>query len=358
MRKRKNRNTVDKDKIEKQIDFHEKAIDYYITDYSIELLVQKVKVGEITIPEYQRKNIWDIPRKSKFIESVLIGLPIPFLFFWQDHKTGNMDVIDGAQRLTTLREFIEGELTLKKLEKLTDLNGCKYTDLYESRRKIFKNRPIRGVILSNKTDKEARLDLFERLNTGSVIAEPAEIRRGLLQGPFYSLVEELAQDKTFNKLAGISIQKQQKAEREEFITRFFAYADGLEEYKNEVRKFTFDYTDKMNEILQNTPNLADKYKNDFKTIMDFFQQKYPIGFRKGGKGVASRTRFEGMAISVYITYKEHPKILDKITHQDCVDVFESEEFIQIAGSDGANTKSKLWARLHYARDKFKEKYVK
>ena len=144
--------------IENQIKEHEKEIDYYVTDYPIETLVAKLDRQELFIPGYQRKNIWEKHRKSRFIESVLIGLPIPFLFFWQDPSTGNMEVVDGAQRLTALSEFIHGNLKLSDLEKLIYLNGQTYHQLLESRQKIFKNKPIRGVVLSNKTDKEARLD--------------------------------------------------------------------------------------------------------------------------------------------------------------------------------------------------------
>ena len=103
--------------IENQIKEHEKEIDDYVTDYPIETLVAKLDRQELFIPGYQRKNIWEKHRKSRFIESVLIGLPIPFLFFWQDPSTGNMEVVDGAQRLTALSEFIHGNLKLSDLER-------------------------------------------------------------------------------------------------------------------------------------------------------------------------------------------------------------------------------------------------
>ncbi|RPC76008.1 hypothetical protein JY64_08610, partial [Neisseria meningitidis] len=286
--------------IENQIKEHEKEIDYYVTDYPIETLVAKLDRQELFIPDYQRKNIWEKHRKSRFIESVLIGLPIPFLFFWQDPSTGNMEVVDGAQRLTALSEFIHGNLKLSYLEKLIYLNGQTYHQLLESRQKIFKNKPIRGVVLSNKTDKEARLDLFERLNTGSKNATPAEIRRGLLQGAFYDMVETLSEDKTFNELAKISKNMQDMGEREEFITRFFAYGEYLDHYSANVRKFIFDYTEIMNEEFAKNPNMRATYEQKFHEIMAFFKEKYPIGFKRDGKGQSSRTRFEGMAVSAYL----------------------------------------------------------
>lgn len=342
--------------IDEQIKEHEKHIDYYVTDYTIEILVHKLIKGELFIPPYQRKNIWEDHRKSKFIESVLIGLPIPFLFFWQDPATGNMEVVDGAQRLTTLKEFIQDKLQLVKLDKLIYLNGQTYSSLLDSRQKIFKNKPIRGVILSNKTDKEARLDLFERLNTGSKNATPAEIRRGLLQGPFYTMIEELAEDDTFNKLTKISKSMCDQGEREEFISRFFAYSEDLANYDTQVRKFIFDYTDKMNRRFTKNPALKSKYEQRFHHIMDFFSNKYPIGFKREGKGQSSRTRFEAMAISAYLAEQARPGILSQVTHEECVSVFDNPEFIEVTGSDGANAKKKLEARLNFAKNVFLENH--
>lgn len=342
--------------IENQIKEHEKEIDYYVTDYPIETLVAKLDRQELFIPGYQRKNIWEKHRKSRFIESVLIGLPIPFLFFWQDPSTGNMEVVDGAQRLTALSEFIHGNLKLSDLEKLIYLNGQTYHQLLESRQKIFKNKPIRGVVLSNKTDKEARLDLFERLNTGSKNATPAEIRRGLLQGAFYDMVETLSEDKTFNELAKISKNMQDMGEREEFITRFFAYGEYLHHYSANVRKFIFDYTEIMNEEFAKNPNMRATYEQKFHEIMAFFKEKYPIGFKRDGKGQSSRTRFEGMAVSAYLAEKENPSILAQVTPKECVDIFDSKEFIEVTGSDGANATKKLHARLFFAKNAFKRNH--
>lgn len=346
----------DKLDIENQIKENEKNIDYYITEYTIELLVQKLRKEELFIPEYQRKNIWEDTRKSKFIESVLIGLPIPLLFFWQNPETGKIEIIDGAQRMTTLNEFESNHLQLKDLERLDLMNGKKYSDLLDNRQLIFKNKSIRAVVLSNKTDEQARLDLFERINTGSKIAEPSEIRRGLLQGEFYSMIENLAHDRTFNELAPIGISKQKEGEREELITRFFAYGDGLEGYKQNVSGFLYQYTKKMNEKFSQTPSLRKDYEQRFHQIMQFFKEKYPIGFRKDGKGRVPRTRFEGMSVSVYLAEKEQPNILNQVTAQECNEIFNSDDFNKVVRSDGANSTNVLKVRLNFAKDKILGKH--
>lgn len=340
--------------IEEQIRENEKSIDYYITDYPIEVLVQKLDSGYIFIPEYQRKNIWELRRKSRFIESVLMGLPIPLLFFWQNQQTGKIEVVDGAQRMQTLQEFLHNQLTLTQLERLDLLNNKKYDDLLDNRKLIFKNKAIRAIVLSHKVDVETRIELFDRINTGSKIAEPAEIRRGLLQGPFYNLVENLSQNPLFNKLAPISEARQKEGEREELITRFFAYGDGLDGYKQNVSNFQFAYTKKMNKEFARNPYLAQEYQRRFERIMQFFADKYPSGFQHRGR--IPRARFEGMAISVYLAEKEYPGILNQVTTEECQAIFESDEFQKIVRADGANSTKQLKTRLNFAKNKLLERH--
>src|SRR5580692_8290276 len=97
---------------EQQIVHHTKRIDYYITEYSIELLAKKMKDGDFEVPSYQREFTWEPERKWKFIESVMMNLPIPFLFFWENPESGRLEIVDGSQRLRTLEEFLHGELVL------------------------------------------------------------------------------------------------------------------------------------------------------------------------------------------------------------------------------------------------------
>src|SRR5438132_4038312 len=87
---------------EAQIVEQSKRIEFFLTDYSVELLASKMETGEFEIPPYQREDTWEPERKSRFIESLLIGLPIPFLFFWEKAETGKLEIVDGSQRLRTI----------------------------------------------------------------------------------------------------------------------------------------------------------------------------------------------------------------------------------------------------------------
>ncbi|HDR2714383.1 DUF262 domain-containing protein [Enterobacter asburiae] len=105
-------------KADEQIKAYSKKIDFYTSEYTVEILAQKVSAGEYTVPEYQREYTWDEPRKCKFIESLIIGLPIPFVFFWMNDDTGKLEIVDGSQRLRTLDEYFKNRLTLDGLGKV------------------------------------------------------------------------------------------------------------------------------------------------------------------------------------------------------------------------------------------------
>jgi hypothetical protein len=99
------------DAAERQIVEESKRIDFYITEYSVELLAAKMQNGEYVVPAYQREFTWEHERKSRFIESIVMGLPIPFIFFWE-MPDGRLEIVDGSQRLRTIQEFLSNDLQL------------------------------------------------------------------------------------------------------------------------------------------------------------------------------------------------------------------------------------------------------
>ncbi|MEG4493574.1 DUF262 domain-containing protein [Microcoleus sp. D3_18_C4] len=335
---------------EVQIFEHTKRIEFYLTEYSIELLAQKMQNGDFEIPAYQREFTWEPERKSRFIESVLMGLPIPFLFFWESPSTGKLEIVDGSQRLRTIEEFVLGDFPLGDLEELSLLTGFRFKDLPESRQRKIKNRSIRGIVLNEHADEQARFDLFDRINTGSKVANKAEVRRGALGGAFLDLVILLAKEPTFVKLAPLSDKLLLEREREELVTRFFAYGDGLEGYKDRVSAFLFTYTKKMNDRFKNNPADIESYRQRFMDMIDFVSRNFPSGFRKTLKGKATpRSRFEAIAIGSYLALQQRPEIANQSLKVE--EWLNSRDFTKVTGADGANAIGRLRARIHFVRDR-------
>ncbi|MFI6888576.1 DUF262 domain-containing protein [Streptosporangium canum] len=335
---------------EDQIVEQTKRIDFYITEYSVEILASKMRAGEYVVPAYQREFTWEHERKSKFIESLIMGLPIPFIFFWE-MPDGKLEVVDGSQRLRTLEEFILGNLRLGDLDQLTNVSGFRFSDLPESRQRKIKNRSIRGIVLNEHADEAARLDMFERINTGSKIANKAEIRRGALAGPFLSMIIDLAQDPLFTRLAPMSDKRKQERGPEELVTRFFAYGDGLEGYRDRPADFIFEYAKKMNKAFKENPGLASFYRKRFSDTMAFVDRVFPHGFTKTSRGKATpRARFESIAIGSYWALSERPELANMGADRINVAAWISgKDFSDITGSDGANAKSRLKGRIDFVR---------
>lgn len=332
---------------ESQIVEQSKRIEFYLTEYSIELLANKMRDGELYVPTYQREDTWEEARKSRFIESILMGLPIPFLFFWE-RQDGKLEIVDGSQRLRTIQQFILGDLALGDLGSLSLLSGFRFRDLPESRQRKTKNRSIRGIILNEHADEQARFDLFERINTGSKIANKAEVRRGALGGPFLDLVIDLAKDATFAALAPVPKAQENMREREELVTRFFAYGDGLEGYKDRVSDFLYDYAKKANAVFEADPTAAEQYRKRFRRTMEFVARVFPNGFRRTAKGKETpRTRFEAIAIGSYLALMERPDL--EAQQLDVTGWIGGIDFKKVIGSDGANAIRRLRERIDFVR---------
>lgn len=165
----------DKDAAEIEIRDKQQEINYDTKQYPVEILVQKYMEGinddtnKLFIPAYQREIVWDDARQSKFIESVILGLPIPYLFVvdlgHDENDEVRLEIVDGAQRIITLTRFVNNELTLSGLKKLEQLNGFKFADLLLPRQRNFNRTTVRVIQLTQAANEEVRRDLFERIQS-------------------------------------------------------------------------------------------------------------------------------------------------------------------------------------------------
>lgn len=337
---------------EAQIVEQSKRIEFYITEYSVEILAQKVRQQEFRVPNYQREFTWEPDRKSRFIESLIMGLPIPFLFFWE-MDDGRLEIVDGSQRLRTLEEFVLGDFRLGDLESLPAISGFRFCDLLASRQRKIKNRSIRGIVLNEHADEQARFDMFERINTGSKVANKAEVRRGALAGPFMDLVIDLAKRPTFVAIAPVSSKLEKEREHEELVARFFAYGDGLAGYKDRPSQFIFDYAKSMNEKFSADPTLAGIYAARFLQMVAFVSRVFPYGFRRTPEGKATpRARFEAIAIGSHLALEADATLVNRTPDVSSWQL--GKEFSGITGSDGANAIARLRGRMNFVRDKLLE----
>ncbi len=309
-------------KIDTQIKSEQQNISYDIKDFTIEYYVQKYLEGEemgeneIYVPEYQREFIWDDARQSKFIESIILGLPIPLIFVAEIEESGRLEIVDGSQRIRTLAAFLNNKLTLHRLEKLTEANGLRFKDFSPARQRFINNTSMRMIVLSSRATEEVRNDMFGRINTSSVPLLPMETRRGIYRGKFMEFVTNLAESKSFTKLCPIDKHFVGRREEEELILRFFAFSAGYPYFNLNGINLEYGgvakYIDRY--LIYKNDNCTDaefeEKKNEFSEMLDFVKKTFKErGFAKHKKSTGtSRAYFEAISIGVSLAIKTKKKI--------------------------------------------------
>lgn len=347
-----------KEEAESAIRKHQREVSYDTKEFTVEMVVDKYHDGkdtdenELFVPDYQRDFVWLIENQSRLIESLMIGLPIPYIFIADvksddpDHD-GRIEIVDGSQRIRTLHAFVKNELKLKGLKLVPEMNGFMFSDLPSSRQRRFKRIAIRIIELSDCTESTRR-DLWERINTGSDELKDMEKRKGSQHGssPLYKKVLEVCADiSTFTETAPLGLTKAKRGEAMEFVLRFFAYLENYKQFDHSVREFLDSYLEQNSE-LKNSRH--EDMLDEFKAVMRFVKNNFPFGFRKSkGSKTTPRVRFEAISVGVALALREKPDLVSK----GIDDWLFSEEFKTLTTGDGANSRVKVKNRIEYVRDK-------
>lgn len=347
---------------EEQILQNLRDVRYIVREYPAEVVVQKYQKGrnldqnEIYVPDYQRDLVWPERNQSRFVESLLIGLPVPFLFVADvsadedPERAGRLEIVDGVQRIRTLARFMTGELTLSNLDRLTRLNGFTYFDLHPSRQRRFGRATLRLIELTETVTEDVRREMFDRINSGSVGLEAVEIRRGMEPGPFLELTSEIAADELLHTLAPVSEAMKRRFEYEELVTRFFAFMDRYTDYGiggKVVKDFLLTYVKETNAKIRDDPAHRVAMKKEWDDMLNFVNSYLPDGFKKTGPGrKVPRVRFEAISVGVGLALRENPELAP-----ENVEWLESKKFKQWTTSDASNNRSNLIGRIEFVRDR-------
>lgn len=329
-----------------------RQVKFNIAEYPVSLYVSRFlsdTKDRYFVPEYQRNLAWNDGQKSLFIESLLVGLPIPFMFFYQT-PDGRMEIVDGSQRMRAMRAFLKEDLQLRELVLVPELNGFRFNNLSAERRNKLEDVTIRTILLDVGTDPSTRAEMFARINRAGTAANEAEIRRGSLPGPVTELIKEIAELQTFKEMTPFSTRTVNQREREELATRFFAYTNTSETeegrfpgYRDRPKKFLYDYLKVANEKAESDPRVVETMRREFESMLTFVRATFPHGFRKPDGAAVPRVRFEAIAIGTALALREKP---DLVVNQNVVELRMADaQFENIVVSDGANVRSKLERRI-------------
>ena len=246
----------------------EKILNLYPIDYPFETLVNRIKSTPSKLklnPEFQRKYKWDKEgwgRASRFIESCLMRIPLPSCYFAED-EAGNHMVIDGVQRLTTIKRFMDDEFALEGLTTFRELEGKKFSQL-KSLKSELESTTIRCIVLRKENPKKLIREIFSRLNQGAVQLSDQEVRHAIYPGALDGLLSELGEHEKIKRfgLAEGSDKEKDSREQEEQVLRFFALIGdmGLDSYRTNLKDFLDDYMEKNASM---TKSIVAQHKKKF-----------------------------------------------------------------------------------------------
>jgi len=233
------------------------SITSYGADYPVDGLVSRVAGGDIIVPKFQRGYVWSLREASRFIESLLLGLPVPSIFLSREPASQKLLVIDGQQRLLTLRYFYEGiwpitrkEFALKGIA--GKFEGQTYKSLSTEDRRRLADSIIHAIIIKQdepSDDESSIYHVFERLNTSGVSLTAQEIRAAIYHGPFSDLLRELNLARPWRAIYGPANKLMRD---QELILRFLALHFNASEYSRPMKAFLNSFMGK-NRTLQEIP---------------------------------------------------------------------------------------------------------
>ena len=199
-------------------------------------LYRRCKNGRLELrPKFQRYTVWNTQRNSKFIESILLGIPLPYIYLAEvpGHKTV---VVDGLQRLSAIVQYMDNEYALQTAA-MPEFNGRRWQDLDDNEQERIEARALPVVVIKSSSDQDIKYEVFHRLNTGAQSLNAQEVRNCVNRGPFNDMIVELAEDDAFVKLYSPTRTDHQRMRDVEAVLRFFAFHDGFAQYRNPLKRF-------------------------------------------------------------------------------------------------------------------------
>jgi hypothetical protein len=223
----------------------------YGADYDVDGIVKRTKSGDIKVPDFQRNYVWTFPQACRFIESLLLGLPVPGVFLAREEPTGKFLILDGRQRITTLSFFYEGYFNptgkAPKVFELVDVQkgflGKTYKTLEERDRRRLDNGIIHATIVKQESPTEevdtSLFYIFERLNTGETRITHQEARSAVFHGALINEVKALNHYPSWRAIFG---KKNRRLKDQELILRFLALYFDRKNYSRPMSEFLNKFT--------------------------------------------------------------------------------------------------------------------
>lgn len=327
---------------------------YIITSYGadmpVDALIKRLDVGNIFIPEFQRNFVWTRAQSSRFVESLLLGLPVPGIFLFKEPDTQKLMIVDGQQRLQTLHRFYKGTFEEKKFDLIgvsPEFENRTYNNLSPVDRIRLDDSIIHAIIFQQAepgNDQSSIYSVFERLNTGGTSLNPQEIRACVYRGNFNDLLSEFAEQSSWKELYGV---RNVRKKDEEIILRFFSLYYSLGNYEQPMKQF-------LNRFMEENRNLKEKRVKKFRRLFTRTVKVASKGLKRSAfrperafnvavadaalVGLAHRLK-RGKIMNYTALRTRHKELLGRLRDEDLHTV-------------GTSHKDRVLKRIQYAREAY------
>lgn len=315
----------------------------------------------VVVPDYQRLFRWTPTQKSRFIESILLGIPTPAIFVAETEK-GIWELVDGLQRLSTVLEFFgslkDAEGVTRPASKLVAdddaglpaMNGKSFEDLSLRTRLSIRRAGCRVEVVKVGSGRRMKYELFERLNTGGAYLSDQEIRNCIFRAEAPKLVEffdELARYEPLQTFLAISENQQNALYDRGLVLRFFALKNDLDSFNHDVEPFITEYVHKVidKEVEFDEEKESALFRRTIRSITDALASDSWRHLRDGkAQGAFSPYVFDALTLAVAknIDRIEKLGIEDRAARLNAV---KTDEDFKSATGSGGNTKPRLMQRL-------------
>lgn len=330
---------------------------------SLDSLVDMLTHDDIDLtPDFQRNpDLWDKTKMSRLLESILLKLPLP-IFYFDVSNPDKWIVVDGLQRLSTIKSFIvDKSFNLRRLEFLDELNGKSYDELDRSLKRVISQTQINTYQIEAQTPKEVRYSIFHRINTGGLTLNAQEIRQALNQeGDGITFLKEITDDKIFKKVVGL---KSSRMLDRELVLRFIAFK--LPTYNGFKYNHMGEFLDKSMESLDQIDDkeLLNQLKKEFLETLEFSEKILGQGHRFS-RSIANNSKTKSLNRSLFdvitvcfseISNKEKFLENKNIFFKKFIELLQDEqsEFTK-AITEGTSSKSAIETRFEIMNALIKE----
>lgn len=278
-------------------------------------------------PSYQRESVWSKKQKSELIESILMGIPLPIMYFFQDNQ-GIKQVVDGKQRLTTLFDFLDNRFSLSELTVMPELKGKKFDDLdglYQGKIEDYK---LSINVIKPPTPDRIKFDIFDRVNRGGTRLNNQEMRNAIYQGEATKLLDRLKDNEDFKNATDNSVRSKVMKDRY-MILRFIAFYLWKEkllttkngefiDYKSDIDSFLGKTMEFLNftssEMIMDIENIFKKAMSNSYNILGSNGFRVSTYYSESYKRPVNMALFEVLSyLMTKIDLEDKEVLLDKIT---------------------------------------------